>query len=76
MKRYELQPPRQRYFKRIRKYVADEKRKGTADARIIVGITKLDGQAGKDAQKMVKSLRAADLSPAQERRPCADLPAV
>ena len=51
---------------RIRKYVADEKRKGTADARIIVGITKLDGQAGKDAQKMVKSLRAADLSPAQE----------
>lgn len=51
---------------RIRKYVADEKRKGTAPAKIIVGITKLDGQTGKDAQKMVKSLQDAGLSPTQE----------
>lgn len=31
-----------------------------------MGITKLDGQAGKDAQKMVKQLRDAGLSPVQE----------
>lgn len=31
-----------------------------------MGITKLDGQAGKDAQKMVKTLRDAGLSPTQE----------
>ena len=30
-----------------------------------MGITKLDGQAGKDAQKMVKSLRDAGLSPTE-----------
>ena len=50
----------------IRAYVAAEKRKGTPDAKIIVGITNLGGQAGKDAQKMVKTLRAAGLSPTQE----------
>ena len=52
--------------KEIRAYVAAEKRKGTPDAKIIVGITNLGGQAGKDAQKMVKTLRAAGLSPTQE----------
>ena len=31
-----------------------------------MGITKLDGQTGKDAQKMVKALRDAGLSPSQE----------
>lgn len=31
-----------------------------------MGITKLDGQAGKDAQKMVKALQDADLSPTKE----------
>lgn len=31
-----------------------------------MGITKLDGQTGKDAQKMVKSLQDAGLSPTQE----------
>jgi|GEM_PF-5213334 len=52
--------------KEIRAYVAAEKRKGTPDAKIIVGITNLGGQAGKDAQKMVKTLRAAGMSPSQE----------
>ena len=50
----------------IRNYVKSEKRKGTADAKIIVGITKLDGQAGKDATKMVRALQDAGLSPTQE----------
>ncbi|MGP5103615.1 hypothetical protein ACTXJH_06575 [Psychrobacter celer] len=49
----------------IRLYVQREKRKGTPDGKIIVGITKLDGQAGRDAQKMVKSLRDAGLSPTE-----------
>lgn len=31
-----------------------------------MGITKLDGQAGKDAKKMIKQLRDAGLSPTQE----------
>ena len=52
--------------KEIRAYVAAEKRKGTPDAKIIVGITNLGGQAGKDAQKMVKTLRDAGMSPSQE----------
>ena len=52
--------------KEIRAYVAAEKRKGTPDAKIILGITNLGGQAGKDAQKMVKTLRAAGMSPTQE----------
>lgn len=49
----------------IRLYVKREQRKGTPDGKIIVGITKLDGQAGKDANKMVKALRDAGLSPTE-----------
>lgn len=49
----------------IRLYVKREQRKGTPDGRIIVGMTKLDGQAGKDANKMVKQLRDAGLSPTE-----------
>lgn len=52
--------------KRAREYVAAEKRKGTAPAKIIVGLTKLDGQTGKDMQKAVKQLQNAGLSPTQE----------
>ncbi|WAI87502.1 hypothetical protein SC65A3_00961 [Psychrobacter sp. SC65A.3] len=50
----------------IRAYIKSEQRKGTSDAKIVVGMTSIPGQAGKDAQKMIKALRAADLSPAQE----------
>lgn len=50
----------------IRAYIKAEQRKGTSDAKIVVGMTSIPGQAGKDAQKMIKALRAADLSPAQE----------
>ena len=49
----------------IRAYIKSEQRKGTSDAKIVVGMTAIPGQAGKDAQKMIKALRAADLSPSQ-----------
>lgn len=49
----------------IREYIKSEQRKGTSDAKIVVGMTAIPGQAGKDAQKMIKALRAADLSPSQ-----------
>ncbi|MBP3945115.1 hypothetical protein [Psychrobacter sp. K31L] len=49
----------------IRLYVKREQRKGTPDGKIVVGITKLEGQAGKDANKMVKALRDAGLSPTE-----------
>ena len=49
----------------IRAYIKAEQRKGTPDAKIVVGMTAIPGQAGKDAQKMIKALRAADLSPSQ-----------
>ena len=52
--------------KRAREYVAAEKRKGTPAAKIIVGLTKLDGQTGRDMQKAVKQLQDAGLSPTQE----------
>ena len=42
-----------------------EQRKGTPDAKIVIGMTKLSGQAGKDVNKFIKALRAADLSPSQ-----------
>ena len=51
---------------RIRDYVAAEKRKGTAAPKIILGITKLNGQTGKDVQKIIKSIRDAGLSPTEE----------
>ena len=52
--------------KEIRAYIKAEQRKGTPDAKIVIGMTKLPGQAGKDVNKFIKTLRAADLSPSQE----------
>lgn len=49
----------------IRLYVKQQQRKGTPDAKIILGITKLSGQAGKDVNKMVTALREAGLSPSE-----------
>lgn len=50
----------------IKDYIKSEQRKGTAAPKIIVGITKLKGQAGKDANEFIKQTRAAGLSPTQE----------
>lgn len=51
--------------KEIRAYIKSEQRKGTSDAKIVIGMTKLSGQAGKDVNKFIKALRSADLSPSQ-----------
>lgn len=51
--------------KEIRAYIKAEQHKGTPDAKIVIGMTKLSGQAGKDVNKFIKALRAADLSPSQ-----------
>ncbi|WP_296193633.1 MULTISPECIES: hypothetical protein [unclassified Psychrobacter] len=50
----------------IKDYIKSEQRKGTATPKIIVGITELKGQAGKDAKEFIKQTRAAGLSPTQE----------